>query len=172
MKRLSWIILLCTVTLLGCGSNEDNNSQAAQGQSDLKQAKHAIINGVADRTEAHRAVVSLYYTGYGSICTGTLIAPNWVLIASHCVREDDGSMSNDVPYLKIGIGNNENELSNNLYEIEEIIGHEDYYCPIWCKGKKNDTPDSDIALIKLKNEIPESVAKPILPLTKYHKKSY
>src|SRR5688572_22184405 len=71
------------LSAVGCGSSEP--------QSDVHIARtlQPIQNGQFDPD--HKSVVGMFTVQghYGGMCTGTLIAPNLVLTARHCVAPSD-----------------------------------------------------------------------------------
>jgi len=143
------IAILLSFILIGCSSSE-----SVPLDNHLSQNISSIYGGTEDTTVAHEAVVSLFYTPQKtSYCTGTLIAPRWILTAGHCVVEYGQIMPEALKY-KIGVGNNEKQISYNLHDVEGIYPHENY------DGYSN---GNDIALIHLKRKI--DGVEPIKPLS-------
>ncbi|UQA62622.1 S1 family peptidase [Polyangium aurulentum] len=72
---------LCTL-LLGAGCSP---APAEDPEEDIGATEQAIVEGYADDVDT--AAVGIHAANLGMICTGSLIAPNLVLTARHCVSD-------------------------------------------------------------------------------------
>ena len=84
-------LLLPLSLLMACSSEIADRSAASDAPSDaskVRRVSQGIVKGTPD-TEANNAVVMINIGTQGEFCTGTLIAPNLVLTAHHCVATPD-----------------------------------------------------------------------------------
>jgi len=87
---LCGVAALALTVLAACASSDDSSATG----DPVASVASAIVNGVDDTT-AHDSVVLVLYEPQGKLvssCTGTLVAPNLVLTARHCVSETDESL--------------------------------------------------------------------------------
>ncbi|XP_065058859.1 deleted in malignant brain tumors 1 protein-like [Rhopilema esculentum] len=109
-----------------------------------KVAQTRVIGGTDAAKGAWPWQIGMYEQGY-FICGGTLIAPNWVLTASHCVVSY-GSVGSASDY-EIVVGDLHRQLNDTTeqkHKVERIVPHPNY------DGR---TLNNDIALMKLQTPV-------------------
>ncbi len=105
-----------------------------------------FING--GYSEPGQPGVVLLVHDYGSMCTGTLIAPKIVVTAKHCVRNLDNGFNYPASGFRVYVG-------PSMYNtVHNVRGASVRTYP------GNGIEDQDIALLTLQSEIPASIATP------------
>jgi len=159
MRNLSLpFALLISVAAVACAT-ESNEKVYKLGKN-----ASAIQGGTLDTSTSHNYVVGVT-NRYGGVCSGTLIAPNLVLTARHCVVPPDGQEAvtcadkfpANVAPSAMGV-----TTSANLYRTKNYYGAREIITP----------PDTnfcgnDIALIILSDSIPDSEASPVTPVVQF-----
>lgn len=116
----------------------------------------AVINGtdVKESDAILSSIVSVYNVEANSICTGSLIAPDIVLTAAHCVV---GEKKSD---MRIIFGTNVDEwlgareqdvVAEHIHTVSDMKAHQDYSSN---PPPEKITDQSDIALIKFRGALP------------------
>ena len=91
------------------------------------------------------------------LCTASLIAPNWVLTAAHCLVDHDGSVT-DPSELSVFLGHDWDTgvCENTRDEIGRVIVHPDYYFK--GAGFRN-----DVALVEILEPAPAAPVRILTP---------
>jgi secreted trypsin-like serine protease len=133
MRRVN---VLVPRLLLLAGLMVGVNGQAF-GETDTEM----IVGGTAAPDGKYPWQVRLYSNMDDTIgfCGGSIIAPQWVLTAGHCLIDSDAVV--------VGYGSNDRTKTQKI-ESEKVIVH-----PGYIAGEK-----ADLALVKLKQPIPNAAA--------------
>ena len=127
----------------------------------LETQRSEIQGGVVDRTSSNVVGLVIQQGRFGGGCTGSLIAPNLVLTAQHCVALTPpqgivcGSTRFGAPYRTSAIYvTTETEFPQfGYYLVDEIV----------VRGERAEVCGNDIALVILQDSIPAREATPLTP---------
>jgi Trypsin len=144
--RLSILILL----VLGTASCTTPAPAPTLADPPATRITRPIIDGVEDTNPAHKAVVALAWgSGPDNFCSGTLITPDVVLTAAHCVDKVS------VTLLEVFFGNDVDQPGERRGAVE--IAHH----PLW--DSENLYHGYDLGLVRLASPAPAD-ATPIAHL--------
>ncbi len=150
-------LLSLSLGQLGCGGQEAE-------QPRWMQVQQPIADGESDTTTT--AVVAVLQPAFGRLCTGTLIAPNVVLTAGHCVGPTYNDQ-NGVLCDKTTLGPSSSASSFSVTTAASIGGGNlgDYFVQevVRLPGDDELFCGNDAALLILKDLIADSEAQPIPP---------
>ncbi|MBX3187257.1 MAG: trypsin-like serine protease [Labilithrix sp.] len=160
MRNPSLLLAIALFSLTAACSGAD---QGARDERVGRQAS-AVQGGKLDTNKAHNFSVGIA-NRYGGVCSGTLIAPNLVLTARHCVVVPDG---NDAVSCsdKFGKSVQPNALfvttEPNLFRAKNYYAATEIITPTATNFCGN-----DIAIVILEQNIPDSEAEPATPVVQF-----
>lgn len=137
------LVLTAAALLLSC-QGEALDSVDTSG---LERQQKSIIGGVPDRADP--SVVAVFA---GGLCTGTLVAPEIVLTAAHCVG--DAIVSGNTNSGGVRFGDGDSPWIDSI-DIVDMSMHRLYKPPAFLQH--------DIALVRLARPAPAEI--PVLPIS-------
>lgn len=143
MGRFRYASLALVLALAsGCAAAEAEEEETATA-SDV-----ALTSGnptYDDPAVGYLAVTDFTHPELLLTCTGTLVAPNVVLTAAHCVAYTTTTLPADIGSFRIDLGSN----VQKTYRVDLAMAFDSKL------GK------DDLALVRLTEDVPEAVARPL-----------
>jgi len=107
--------------------------------------ENRIVGGVVAEVNEFPWRVGIYSRGKGVFCGGTIISPNWIVTAAHCIGK--AGWTHTQP-LQVNVADHDytttTESRNQLITVDRIINHAAY---------NDQTQDNDIALLHLERPL-------------------
>ncbi len=147
-----------SLAALGCGGPEPSDSS----EWSLGEAEQGIAGGYTDDTDKN--VVGIFWQTLGGICTGSLLAPNMVLTARHCVSETSTGETVDCNSTTFAPPGAPGDFLVTV-ETQMPMGQVGYLAvqEVVTLSAGNKFCGNDQAILILKDNIDPSIAKPLNP---------
>jgi len=162
-KTLHWLAVMgCSFAVISCGGAKEQSSTDSTdkfaAQQDFDLAGGSVVT-VKDSLTKSIVSVQAVFAGSSFICTGTLIARDWVLTAGHCVSNPTNGRL--LPSSNLRVRFNETNVQQNVgiagIGVTKVIRHPNYSL---VQGRQGLTRImDDIALIQLNRVI--AAARPV-----------
>lgn len=157
------------LAVAGCSGAVEGDGVGEGGQSGVEAVEYGelarpIKGGMVDKKTKSIVGIWIHHgDGKKGVCSGTLIAPNLVLTARHCVNDVNADPGNPCGKIRFSTPRKRYRVTTNTRMHGQATYYEDaeVYRPAGDKfcGR-------DIALIRLKKSIPASEATPAAPRLK------
>jgi MYXO-CTERM domain-containing protein len=139
ISRAPFRVLVGVCLLVGAAE-----PSCTRSQPQFTLTRRPIINGQVDTT--HESVVALVYTAHGTMqqfCSGTVIAPRWVLTAGHCYMETGFPPDQTKIFVGQTVGS-----GGQTIQIASAYVHPNYSLD------KDNIPVNDICVVELTQDAP------------------